>query len=155
MRIKSNKRRVKGLILVLSFSLIFNACKKEEDPFDYRLLIGKWEMESEHCKEFFDGELAFDEDHPYPAGEKFLEFKSDGTGTSYQVDSIAFTFDWTRTDDRITINVTNQGVIEHYIIQSLDQDILIYRIRLYELLGDVGMEYISNCDYTLYRVPDL
>lgn len=68
MRIGINGPVINGFMFFVSFLLVFNACEKQRDPFDYIQLIGKWEMQSENCKELLGGELLFDETYTYQPG---------------------------------------------------------------------------------------
>jgi hypothetical protein len=61
-------------------------------------------------------------------------------------------FEWYRSDNTIHIDSDDPGLISSFTIQSLDQQMLVYRVRIYEKLEQEGMEYISTCDYTLSRV---
>jgi hypothetical protein len=149
------KRPGPGIYALLFLLLLaFNACKKEKDLFDYLQLIGKWEMESETCKEYFDGELAYDQTSTYEPGSTFLEFRSDGTGATFDRDSLVLSFEWSRSDNTININSDNPGMISAFTILSLDQYMLEYRVRVTEELDDPEAEYLSFCDYTLQRVED-
>jgi hypothetical protein len=152
-----NIRKIKLItgicVLLLSVLMTFSTCKKVQDPFDYLQLIGKWEMVSENCKEFIDGELIFDETHLYDAGQTFLELRSDGTGSTLEKDSLIITFQWSRSGNTINIDTDNLGMYSSFSIQALDQNMLGYRVNTEEDL-DPETTYLSFCDYTLSRVED-
>jgi hypothetical protein len=144
----------KGIIvLLLSVLMAISACKKVEDPFDYVQLIGKWEMVSENCKEYMEGELLLDETRMYVAGQTFFEFRSDGTGATFDQDRIVVEFGWTRNGNLINIDTEDTGLFESFTIQALDQEILEIRAEIEEDM-DPEMEYLSFCDYSLTRAPD-
>lgn len=154
MNIREKRRAPVIYAFFFSLLLAFNACKKETDLFDYIQLIGKWEMDSESCKEYFNGELAYDQTTTYEPGSTFLEFRSDGTGATFDRDSLVITFEWSRSDNTINIDSDNQGMISAFTIQSLDQNMLEYRVNVTEELDDPEAEYLSFCDYALHRVGD-
>jgi hypothetical protein len=141
-------------MLVFSMLMTFTACKKEQDAFDYLQLIGKWEMVSENCREYIEGELLFDETNLYDAGQTFLEFKSDGTGATYEKDSLVVSFTWTRNGATINIETDNIGLFERFTIQSVDPDMLAFRVNIEEDLDPALTEYLSFCDYVLSRAGD-
>lgn len=151
---KMNIRKIQagnGIILfLLSAMMAFSACKKVEDPFDYQQLIGKWEMVSENCKEYLEGELILDDTRMYVAGQTFFEFRSDGTGATFDQDRLVVEFGWKRNGNLINIDTEDTGLFESFTIQALDQEMLGIRVILEED-PDPETEYLSYCDYSLTR----
>ena len=144
----------KGIVLfLLSALLAISACKKVEDPFDYLQLIGKWEMVSENCKEYLEGELILDDTRMYVPGQTFFEFRSDGTGATFDVDRLVIEFGWARNGNLVNIDTEDTGLFESFTIQALDQETLEIRAVLGED-PDPEVEYLSFCDYSLTRAPN-
>ena len=155
MRSRSYSKRVNGLILVLSFAVLLCTCKKETDAFDYLQLIGKWEMVTEYCKEYFEGELVLEDSYAFDPGEMFIEFRSDGTGYTSDEDTTYFnSFEWSRNDTRININSEEADMISGFNILSLDQNMLVYLVDTYEDQGQGVIDYLYTCQYTLSKVND-
>jgi hypothetical protein len=141
------------IVLLFSVLMFFSACKKVEDPFDYLQLIGKWEMVTENCKEYLEGELILDDTRMYVPGQTFFEFRSDGTGATFDQDRLVIEFGWARNGNLINIDTEDTGLFESFTIQALDQETLEIRAVLEED-PDPEVEYLSFCDYSLTRAPD-
>jgi hypothetical protein len=99
-----------GLIMfLLAFSIV--SCEKDKTPEE--LLIGKWNMVSEHYIDYEDGVKSGEDTYTYDPGEGAIEFLNGGTGKIYEDGVVQETFSWEVNGDVLTI--TETGTVGYYI----------------------------------------
>jgi hypothetical protein len=91
---------VTGSILFL-LALSLTSCEDEKTPEE--LLIGKWDMESEHYTEYTDGVKTDENTYTYDPGEEAIEFLEGGTGKIYEDGVANETFSWEISGDILTV----------------------------------------------------
>jgi len=99
---------VTGSILFL-IALSFTSCEKKTPE---ELLIGKWNMKSEHYIAYQDGVKTDEDTYDYDPGEGAFLFLNDGTGKIYEDGVVEYTFTWEINGDVLTISSFEQGVTE-------------------------------------------
>lgn len=99
---------VTGSILFL-IALSFTSCEKKTPE---ELLIGKWNMESEHYIDYEDGVKTDEDTNDYDPGEGAISFLDDGTGKIYEDGVVEDTFTWEINGDILTVSMPGQGVME-------------------------------------------
>jgi len=92
---------VTGSILFL-LVLSFTSCEDKKTPEE--LLIGKWNLESEHYIDYEDGVKTDEDTYDYDPGEGAISFLDDGTGKIYEDNVVEDTFTWEIDGDILVIS---------------------------------------------------
>lgn len=94
-----------GLVaLTLALSLVFVSCRKDEKKIE-KWIVGTWELDRYVQQDFKDGNLA-DESESVDQGK--VQFNKDGTGDDIGGNFIGGDFEWSNTDETLTL-ITGSG----------------------------------------------
>lgn len=94
-----------GLVaLTLALSLVFVSCCKDEKKIE-KWIVGTWELDRYVQQDFKDGNLA-DESESVDQGK--VQFNKDGTGDDIGGNFIGGDFEWSNTDETLTL-ITGSG----------------------------------------------
>jgi hypothetical protein len=98
-----------GAILLL-MALSFTSCEDDKTPKE--LLIGMWDMESDHFTYYEDGVKVDEETYDYDPGEGAISILEDGTGKIYEDGDVSDTFTWEVSGDILTISQSGEDDME-------------------------------------------
>jgi len=98
---------VTGSVLFL-LALSLTSCEDEKTPEE--LLIGKWNMETEHYTSYEDGVKTDEETYTYDPGEGAIQFLEGGTGKIYEDGVVQDTFSWEINGDILAITETGSSI---------------------------------------------
>ncbi len=107
------KKIIVGLLVCMSFAIIFNSCKKEEESFDETLLIGKWK-----------------------SGTVYERYDSNGKGATWDTsdgvtEELAQEFTWTLDKSDLTqihiMELGQENVPKYYTVTELTSTTLKYK----------------------------
>lgn len=96
--------------ILLFMALSFTSCEDDKTPEE--LLIGMWDMESEHWTDYEDGVQVDEDTYDYDEGEGAISFLEGGTGKIYDEGEVDDTFTWEVSGDILTISAPGEDDID-------------------------------------------
>lgn len=93
-------------VMLVALSLVFISCRKDEKKIE-KWIVGTWELDRYVQQDFKDGNLV-DESESVDQGK--VKFNKDGTGEDIGGNFIGGDFEWSNTNETLTL-ITGSGTI--------------------------------------------
>lgn len=109
-----NRKYSFGMVaFILALSLVFVSCRKEEKKIE-KWIVGTWELDRYVQQDYQNGELVSDSES---VDQGKVKFNKDGTGDDIGGNFIGGDFEWSNTEETLTL-ITGAGTtiyeIEEY-----------------------------------------
>lgn len=101
---KKRKYSFGMVVMLVALSLVFVSCRKDEKKIE-KWIVGTWELDRYVQQDFKDGNLA-DESESVDQGK--VQFNKDGTGDDIGGNFIGGGFEWSNTNETLTL-ITGSG----------------------------------------------
>lgn len=107
---KKRKYSFGMVVMLVALSLVFVSCRKDEKKIE-KWIVGTWELDRYVQQDYKDGELV-DESESTDQGK--VQFNKDGTGEDIGGNFIGGDFEWSNTDETLTL-ITGSGTTNYDI----------------------------------------